>query len=195
MAAISAKWRAAFQLNDRCEFEIDGSFLALNMKFLQDPFGGTRKFAAVHHSLGGRGQQDSPLLTVQPTGTDNTTRFVDVAGFGQDPARSAGDQPVQIAHDPAVTRTARAEASGPSEKPTISPRSLIAWAALCWPPAGCRVARATSEQEGVMLSVTGVAVTDHFVPVVQIPGGRQLPAERLIGTSLPRVNRNDRCSA
>ena len=29
-----------------------------------------------------------------------------------------------------------------------------------------------------MLSVTGVPVPDHFVPVVQIPGGRQLPAER-----------------
>lgn len=68
-------------------------------RLLPNAFGDKPKVAAAHHSLRGRGQQESPLLTVQPTGTDDPTRFVDVTCFGQDPARSAWDEPVQIAHD------------------------------------------------------------------------------------------------
>jgi hypothetical protein len=68
-----------------------------------DAEGGIRarqyRFCLARHSSWGRGQQESPLLTAQPTRTDNTTGIVDVARFGQDPARSAWDEPVQIAHD------------------------------------------------------------------------------------------------
>ena len=81
---------------------------------------------------------------------------------------------------PAVTMTARAEAIASfREADDVAAFVDRIGGALPSTRERAEIAQpAASEEEGVMISVTGVPVADDFVPVVQIASRRQLSAER-----------------